>query len=265
MRLSWKFAAATLAATAVLAIASACGSDNSSKKTSTPAASSTQSSSTPAASATRSGSNATPGATSSAISNALGELEKSSDNFIKADYDIAYNFSTTEAGKTTKSTMVIKHKGDKNAISFDGDLNGSGSETKAVIIDDGTNSYICSESEQTCIKTSSDSSGTGSMGQLFNAIKPDKLLEAIRSEPGAKVSDAPGQTIAGRSAQCYKISSSEGNGTVCFDKKTDIMLLVDMNDPTNGPTKMEATKVNGAPSDDDFKPPYKVVDISSGS
>lgn len=266
MRLTWKLAAAALAATAVLALASACGDDNSSNKTSTPAANSTTAASTThaGASATKGSSNATPQASSSAISNAIDELDKSSDNFIKADYDVTYKFTTTSDGKAVDSSMVIKHKGTKNSITLEGDLAGGGTNSKATIIDDGTNSYICSDEQKSCLKTSS-STAEGNFGQLFTAIKPDKLLGAIKSEQGAQVSDAPGQTIAGRGATCYKITSSEGNGTVCFDKKTDVMLLLDMTSETDGPTKMVATNVAGSPSDDDFKPPYKVQDLSSGS
>lgn len=264
MRLTWKLAASALAATAVLALASACGSSSSNSKTSTPGGASTNgaSSATSAASATKGASGATPKATSSAISNAITDLEKSSDNFIKANYDITYNLTTTTGGKASNSTMVIKHKDNKDLISINGDIDGSGSNTSATIISDGTNSYICTDQQKTCLKTTSDQSG--GIGQIFNAIKPDKLLEAIKSENGATVESTSGQTIAGRSAKCYKVTSSEGNGSICFDKSTDIMLSLQMTGGSDGDTKFVATKVGGTPSDGDFNPPYKVQDLSSG-
>lgn len=266
MRLSWKLAATALAATAVLALASACSS-SSSKKTATPAGGSTTAASSTSAggagaSATKGTSNSTPKATSSAISNAIDDLTKSSDNFIKANYDITYQLTTTTGGKASTSTMVIKHKDTKDLISINGDIDGSGSNTSATIINDGTNSYICTDQQKTCLKTTSDQSG--GIGQIFNAIKPDKLLEAIKSENGATVESTSGQTIAGRSAKCYKVTSSEGNGTICFDKSTDIMLSLQMTGGSDGDTKFEATKVGGTPSDNDFKPPYTVQDLSSG-
>jgi len=264
MRLTWKLAAAALAATAVLALASACGDDNSSKSnTSTPAGGSTGTASSATAGATNSNSGSTPKATSSAIGNAIQDLEQSSDNFIKANYDITYNLTTTTSGKAANSTMIIKHKDTKDFISIKGDLDGSGDNTSATIISDGTNSYICSDDDKTCLKTKADASG--GIGQIFNAIKPDKLLAAIKSESGAKVDSASGQTIAGRSAKCYKVTSSEGDGTICFDKSTDIMLSLQMSGGSDGDTKFVATKVGGAPSDDDFKPPYTVQDLTSGS
>jgi hypothetical protein len=268
MRHSWKIAAAALAAVALMSFAAACGDDNSSKDTTTPAGTSTQAATSTgsAASATSGNSTATAEASgTSGVSDAIDNLQKSSDNFVKAAYDVSYSLSTTSAGKTSNSTMVIKHKDNKDYVSINGDLDGSGTSTNAIIIDDGTNSYLCTESpEKACLKTAAEGS-SGNVGQIFTSLKPDKLLGAIDSEKGAKVDDASGRKVAGRDTKCYKITSSEGNGTICFDKDTDIMLYLDMTGGSDGATKFEATKVGGSPGDDAFKPPYPVQDLGSGS
>jgi hypothetical protein len=271
MRHSWKFAIAGLAVVALMSFAAACGDDdNTSKDTATPAGTTTQAVTTAETSATAEGSategNATAEASSTegTASDAIDDLQKSSDNFVKANYDVTYELTTTSDGKTSTSTMVVKHKDNKDYLAINGDVDGSGEKTDAIIIDDGTNSYICTETEKACLKTTSTNS-TGGIGQMFTALKPDKLLDAIGSEEGAKVDETSGQKIAGRDAKCYDITSSEGNGTICFDKDTDIMLSLKMTNATDGNTNFEATKVGGSPGDDDFKAPYPVQDLGSGS
>lgn len=271
MAKSWKAALAALVVVALMSFAAACGDDDdASKNTTTPAGDASQAATTAeptgaaASSTANSNSTAEASGTGQTAGDAIDQLQESSDNFVKADYNVTYQLTTTQDGKTSNSTMVIKHKDNKDYLSIKGDIDGSGDDSSAIIIDDGTNSYICTDTESVCLKTTSDNA-TGGISQMFTAVKPDKLLDAISSEQGAKVEETSGKKIAGHDARCYNVTSSEGDGTICFDKKTDIMLSINMTSDTDGETKFEATDIGDSPSDDDFKPPYKVQDLGSGS
>lgn len=119
-----------------------------------------------------------------------------------------------------------------------------------VIIDDGKDSYFCSKSGSepgSCLKSASAGDAAPfSLDDLFEDLDTD-----------VKVTKTKDQKIAGRDAQCFLVEEEgQEDGTMCFDKKDGVLLSAETDD--EGGFTLKATDVDTSPSDDDFKPPYKV-------
>lgn len=246
-----RFAAVGLIALLAMSALAACGDDNTTN-TSTKAAA-TSSASNPTSSATKSA--------TSTSSNPAQDLQQAASNLKNNPFKVVYDMSQTDSsGKTTTGTLTLIQKDKKSYVGGTGDTFGA-SGTFA-LIDDGTNSYLCTASPQkACIKTKS-TGGAGGAAAIAAAFAPDKILAKL-NKSGATVKQVANQTIAGRDAKCYTVTDSGGTGTGCIDAKANLLLLADGNNLTTEGTKttMKATEVNTSPADNEFEPPYPVQSL----
>ncbi|MEO9254704.1 MAG: hypothetical protein ABI305_04135 [Tepidiformaceae bacterium] len=235
----------SLAAFAVLALLSAAcgGDDDSSSKTTSAGGSKT------ASAVATGGGNAT--------GSGIKDLQAAAKDFKTTNFKITYEITNTDdAGKARTGTMVMAQKGASTLFSANGLTDeDSGSVT---IIDDGKNNYMCADAQKTCIKSTSTGSSADSLG-LFS---PADLLSGL-DQDGETVDKVADQTIAGRSAKCYKATGADGGGVVCLDKKTNVLLSVDGSDSDGTKIKFVAKSVSDSPSDNDFKPPFAVQTVPS--
>jgi hypothetical protein len=242
-----------LAVLALLALlAAACGDDDD-----------TASKTTSAGGTTASGTVAKGGSTASAdgtdapsTGNGVQDLQNAAKNFKNGDFKITYDVTQTDSsGKATSGTMTMAQKDKKSLFQASNFLDQQGS---VAIIDDGSNTYLCTDSPQkTCLKTGTTG---GSAGGVADAFRPDVLLGDIDKQ-GVNIDKAPDQKIAGHDAKCYKVSGNGENGTICIDKKTGFMLLLDGTEDDGTKIKLVAKDVASSASDNDFKPPYTVQSI----
>ncbi|MCZ2108927.1 MAG: hypothetical protein LC118_05080 [Dehalococcoidia bacterium] len=257
MRLLRPTAFSLLFALAVLAIG-ACGGDDNTGSTPTPASSTASASqaagTAPAASATT----GTASAGSSSPADAAKAFREATSNLKNNPYKAVYSISQTDSAGTTKSgTLTLIQKGQKSYFGGTGPMFDASAGSFAMI-DDGTNTYICTSDRNVCLKTKSNG-GAGGAAAIVAAFAPDKLLQKLDTQ-GATVREIAGQTIAGRSAKCYSVTDQKGTGTACVDVKSGLLLSVEGNDLSTAGAKltMKATAVDTSPADSAFDPPYPV-------
>ena len=240
-----------LALFAVSALA-ACGDDDSTTNTPTKAAT-TSSASSPTSAGAKT--------TTSTSGNPAQDLQQAASNLKDSPFKVVYEMSQTDSsGKTTNGTLTLVQKDKKSYVGGSGDL--FGTSGAFALIDDGTNTYLCTASPQkACIKTKS-TGGAGGAAAIAAAFAPDKVLEKL-NKSGATVKQVTNQTIAGRDAKCYSVTDSSGTGTGCIDSKSNLLLLADGSNLTTDGTKttMKATEVNTSPADSEFEPPYPVQSL----
>ncbi len=246
---------AGLAVAAILPIAAmACGGSSNNSTPTTAASSGT----TPGSAATTAPGK-TPAATNTPASsgNPLAALQNAGNSFKSGNFTVSYQMTeTTSAGKVTNGTMAIAIKGGKSSFKLNGTL--FGAQGDLVIIDDGTNSFLCTAQQKQCLKSKSGTGGAA--GAFLTAFTPDKIIQEITSS-GGTIKQVGDQTIAGRSAKCYQGSGASGQGTICIDKKDNVMLSAEGTNSDGSKTKLVATQIGGSPSDSDFTPPYPVQSI----
>ena len=243
---------AALGLFAILPVAAvACGS-SSSKKT-TPEASGSTTSNATSASKDSPAAGATSGSSSS--DNPIADLQNAGKALKNGTFKVSYDMTQTDSdGKTTNGTLALSTQGKKSYFKLTG-LAGGDSGGAYIIIDDGTNSFICTDQPaKQCLKSSSTGAGSAA-----DAFQPSNIIDEL-SANGGNFKQTGDQTIAGRSAKCYEGSDDSGKGTACIDKKTNLLLLVDSTQTDGSKMTLKATSI-GTPSDSDFKPPYTVQTI----
>lgn len=245
---------AALGLFAILPLAAvACG--GSSKKSSNTPSSSDTSSANPTSGSKSPGATATSGSSSS--DNPLKDIQGAGNALKTSNLKLTYDMTQTDSdGKVTKGSLSMSQKDKESYFKLVGDI-GTGENGTFIVIDDGTNTFICTEQPtKQCIK--STSSGSGS---IIDAFQPGNIADELTANGGSykQVGD---QTIAGRGAKCYKGSDETGSGTVCIDKKSGVLLSVDATQTDGSKVNMKATEV-GSASDSDFKPPYNVISLPS--
>ena len=246
---------AGLAVAAMLPIAAmACGGSSNNSTPTTAASSGT----TPGSAATTAPGKSPAATNTSASSNPLAALQSAGNSFKNGNFTVSYQMTeTTSAGKTTSGTMAIAIKGGKSSFKLGGTL--FGAQGELTIIDDGTNSFMCTaQPQKQCLKSKSGTGGAA--GAFLTAFTPDNIIKEITSS-GGTIKQVGDQTIAGRSAKCYQGSGASGQGTACIDKKDNVMLSAEGTNSDGSKTKLVATQVGGSPSDSDFTPPYPVQSI----
>lgn len=248
-----RFAAAGALALLAISALAACSGDDNTTNTPTRTAATSSSNASPTGSAAKSATSST--------GNPAQDLQQAASNLKNSPFKIVYDMSQTDSsGSTKQGTLTLVQKDKKSYVGSTGDL--FGTSGAFALIDDGTNSYLCTASPQkACIKTKS-TGGAGGAAAIAAAFAPDKVLEKL-NKSGATVKQVANQTIAGRDAKCYTVTDSSGTGTGCIDAKTNLLLLADGNNLTTEGTKtsMKATEVNSSPADSEFEPPYPVQSL----
>lgn len=243
--------AATTVAIALLTLA-ACGGGKEEAKT--PAAQATPAASPAASPAARS-----PGASPAApaVPGDLGQLLSKAS---QAQFQATYEVKVSDGPDKATVTLVIK--AGKSAFTIKAE------DLEVTVIDDGQSSFLCGDlgglvggrGGKACYKSPRNQAGPGSeLIGAFQGLNPSELVEELGA--GANVQRDGSQTIAGRKASCFKVSSPEGQGRICLDESLGVVLLIEGKfDGEDGTFK--ATKFSDKVSDDAFKPPYGVKDIS---
>jgi hypothetical protein len=242
----------SLAVFALLALlAAACGDDDSAKTTA--AANGT---STPGKASNGSATTSASGTDAPSTGNGLKDLQNAAKNFQDGDFKVTYEMTETDAaGKATTGTLTMAQKDKKSYFQGQNFADQPGTVT---VIDDGSNTYLCTDQPQkSCLKTGSSGNTADSVAGAF---RPDVLLGDIDKQ-GVNIDKAADQKIAGHDAKCYKVSGSGEDGTICLDKKTSFMLLIDGTNDDGSKIKLVAKNVSDSASDNDFKPPYAVATI----
>lgn len=248
-----------LAAIALVALgAAACGDDDDSSKK--PAAEATKTDGGASKEATK---EATKGATKEATrssNDGLAALQKAAKDLSKLTYKVSYEISGTDAqtGKIA-GTFTLASKPPKSLFGISGDF-GQGEGT-FLVIDDGTSSFLCTESdgEKSCLKSKSSGAGATELPTIFSV---DDLMKSIGDDSTASVKEAQGQKIAGKDGKCFDVKSKEGDGMICFSSD-GLVLLIDGQFEGSRIT-LKAKEASGSPTDKDFEPPYPVIDLGGG-
>jgi hypothetical protein len=249
--------AAALCGLSALTFAACGGDDDKGTATATTAAASTASasaSSSASSSATGTASASASG-TTTATQTTSGDNEGLSDvlkDTSKLTYKISYDItSTDDEGQPETGTYTLVNKPPKTRIEFS---SSTASDESVIVIDDGTDTYLCTPTDKSCLKTPGTGAGLG--GALL-AVDPDTVVKDAEAE-GATIKKTDDRTIAGTSASCYSVTDSDGTGSMCIAKDTGIVLLID---GTNEGSKIALTAKSFSTSVDDseFKPPYDVT------
>lgn len=263
MKLSRYTVPLMLVMAALLAVlGAACGGDDDAAPT-TAAATTTGASSansTPATTPAKEGGSASPAASAKSGGNedALATLRGAVKDYSKASFKVTYDFKgVDDAGKEFAAKLTTGQKPPKNIMILDGDF-GTGTPGTITFINDGTDSFMCTaDPQKTCIKT-----GPSQPESVGIGLQPEDFLDSFTKDIGTEVKEISGQKVAGRDGKCYSVkSTTEGTGTLCVDKKTGLLLLVDATTVVDGKEQkvgMKATAFDDNPSDNDFKPPYPV-------
>jgi hypothetical protein len=137
----------------------------------------------------------------------------------------------------------------------------SGGKTSAiVIIDDGTASYLCTDTgTKVCVrKQSANGLGEG----VPPGVNIGAIVEKLAGSDPSTISGTGGQEIAGRKGQCYAVNGAQaGTGLLCISPDDGLLLLLD---GTFGGARvtLRAREVSTNPPDSDFAPPYAVANGS---
>lgn len=227
-------------------------------------ASSSASSTTSQPSGSSSGSQS-PAGNAGGGSDASGRLTDLLKKAGNSQYQVKYDFKSSEgAGGVGDGTMTLAFKGNKSSVTVSATgLAQPGVKTDITFIDDGQNTYICGAflgaisgtgNDPACLKSSNSSGGLGT--QLFNpdSFDAQSLSESL-AEGSSSIQSDGSETIAGRSADCFKAQGTTGHGRICVDKDSGAPLLFD-----DGSTSLKATSTSQSVSDSVFQPPYKVVE-----
>jgi len=159
-------------------------------------------------------------------------------------YFVDYTVTTKSTGTDEKLALARDdQKTYMNASSSSGDETYS-----AIFIDDGEAGYACqktSADDGLCFQTTvEEAEGTFDDTAFF----PDY----VSREGGYKaVAD---QRIAGRDANCFEDASTSVNDSICLDKQTGIVLVLD-----DGDQRFVANEFTLDARPDLFKPPYELL------
>lgn len=235
---------------ALLLLAAGCGDDDngSGNATRTPAASS---------GSTREATK-TEAAGDNSGSDAGNELKTLSKDWSKATAKVTYQFQSTSQGLTTSTIMTFYSKPPDSRIDYEEAATG-----KAIFINSGGKSYICSENDGqgTCFE-SPGGSNSSSLPFFGDLADPDSIDSAVGDILGGQINSSD-ENIAGKDARCFTASGTfvaeSGESKWCF---TDDGLLLSASFSGGGDSfTMTATNVDNSVSDSDLKPPYDVATI----
>jgi len=246
MRMKTIFLAA-FALLAFVALAAACGDDDSTKTT--PAAggatSGAGSASSPGAEGTKQSGAQSPTA-AAANSGKLSDLLKDSS---KLTFYVVYSFESAGTN-AIKGTYTLAQKPPKSLSSFD--MAGQGT---FATINDGQQTYSCTKlgAQPTGVCQKSAASGAGAGLGFFNLAA---MAQTASSVPDSK--EIAGRKVAGRDARCFQYSPPGGSASIaCIDKDSGLMVYIETND-SSGKMTITATDIKGSVDDKVFELPYKV-------
>jgi outer membrane lipoprotein-sorting protein len=241
--------------------AAACGGDDDAASSDAPSTTDASSKDkTPATKPAKDGDSSTPAASASSGGNddAISTLSEAVKDYSKATFKVVYDYTGVSGNGTAfAAKLTTAQKPPKTLLAIDGDM-GNGRPGKFSMVYDGKINYMCTTDPDTCLNA-----GAGPSSDVGIGLSPEDLLDTFSSAAGTdtEVKSTSGQKVAGRDGKCFSVKSkTEGSGTICLDKKTGLLLLLEgVNGPDgSGTINFKATSFDDSPSDDDFKPPYPV-------
>lgn len=177
------------------------------------------------------------------------DLKKYAKDLTGKTFLVTYEYEQGTGSEATKGTMTLGQKDGKSYMKL---VDGS---DLFIIIDDKTNSFLCTKSgsDETCLKSKSEGdTGMFSLQDVLGDLDAD-----------IKVTKLKDQKIAGKDGACFKVEEEgTADGTMCFDKKDGFLLLVDTEEAEDG-VSLKATEVKTSVDDKTFEPPYKVTDLGN--
>jgi outer membrane lipoprotein-sorting protein len=248
MRSRW-LGIAAFAALATVGLA-ACGGDDDSS-TPTPAATTPAGSTgTATRTATATGTAATSTATATTPAGGADALKRTVSLEDGATYSVTYEVTFVEDGKTTTGTYVVNQKPPKRAgtLTFD--------DGTISIIVDGERTWVCTAegSDGICLRTNRSPDDT----TLLPSGSPDQVVKDITDEvDDTRAREVGRRTIAGVEARCWEITSSDGNGTMCFSPNGVLLLNEGSFEGTS--SRFVATRISSQVDDSAFDLPYDEI------
>jgi len=194
--------------------------------------------------------------TTTTIAPSEGPLKGISDLGKPSGYTVAYDITVSREGETNRMTQTHYISGKKFRLDMT-DVEGE-TEMRFYNIPGGT--YICTEIQGAwnCIggKTQEDAEFGFDIEDMTSEIEGD-LAKSIYDGT---------QVIAGVTAQCFRVTVSEGTMRYCVHSNYNIPLLMESTGTAMGEEgyfKMTATSFTlGAPSDSVFELPAEPIDLS---
>lgn len=185
-------------------------------------------------------------------------LRKATNNLADATYRVVYDIEGSDRDTGgLDGTLTIASHGDRQAFGISGTL-GNDSGT-FLVINDGTAGYLCIEGQgdSGCLKVPA----VGSTPiPLPSVMTIDDVLQRVIDSTELDVTEVAGRTIAGRDGRCFEVAASGGKGLVCVDEAEGLVLLID--GEFGGSTfRMTLRDYSDNPSDDEFEPPFPVIQL----
>jgi hypothetical protein len=176
------------------------------------------------------------------------------ENRAKEDYTVHYTVKMTNNGEQMDSTMAEFHAAD-GRVRRDTALEGFGESRTFELGDDYIScnkmgsSWSCTKStytESTVEETDSQEESTD-----VETYDPEEVEEGKVERDGQ-------ETVAGQTAQCYKLTMGSFVGRECRSKE-GVMLLTTGRDAEGGTSEIRATSYKASVSASDFEPPAMPV------
>ena len=177
-------------------------------------------------------------------SDVLGRLRKIlKEGTFKVTYDVKLQPSS---GLQIEGMLTLAGKPPASLFGINGLVNNS--QTNFLIIDDGTSSFTCIESQgqKQCLKGKSGGATASPLGN----ISVDAILQGFVDNKDTAVKPIADQTIAGAKGKCFDVDGPTSKGSLCATEKEGLLLLLD-GTFNNSKVSLKAKDVNFKPTDDE--------------
>lgn len=191
------------------------------------------------------------GGTNSA--DALAKLRETAANLDTQTYRVVYDMT----GTGIDGTFTLASNPPTQMFSIEGTVEGQSGTL--MIISDDESTHVCTDfgGSQQCLKIAAGDQSSLPF-TLPDTFRTDKLAEQVLDVPGVSVNDAGSREIAGVNADCYDVSSDQGDSTFCVGNNT--LLLID-GSYEGQQFHMEATEYTDNPGPIEV-PDWPVTDLS---
>jgi hypothetical protein len=175
---------------------------------------------------------------------------------------VVYRVVVTGMGEDLDGELVLVQRPPDSR--FEIVVEEGGEEFRTIVINAGGNAYVCTSiaGVESCLATETEATEeeTSLLDPLLGL--PQELAADTED---VDLIDTSGRQIAGVDATCFTVSGAladlgEGEGEVCFSDEGLLLYLSGESDGTS--SVFEATSVSTDVTDEDFEPPYDILDLS---
>lgn len=168
---------------------------------------------------------------------------------------ITYEVTTTFQGADSTATMAFYHRGEDARY----DIETQGAVSSILNVGDKTYSCIEAQGNGQCFEMDNTSGGAATLPFFGDFVDP-AIIDSVVPESGLSTSS---ESIAGEDASCFAtdgtFAAGSGNAKWCFS--SDGILLLFAFEGGDSKAEYRATEVQRDLSDEDFEPPYDVVQV----